>query len=273
MHVKIKHPGVSYNEAYLVQARKAAATLSQLGQTVEEGDDDEYAAQEEAFEHQNHCYQQQEQNGGHPLPQPGQRNMEHASPPPTSSGMRFSSAALPAPPGTYIESPAVLAEMYQPPHPQQQFHRKPTGQDMRPAMPPPPQTSVNSDPPPSNFYHFSSAEARKAVPPKKRIFQDAMVNYSYPGGPGITQTVVEPSSNQDSNNGSFPVAKRFKPTVIPPTSSNGGSASSCAGAFFRFEASGAPASFHFVRNGKPAPTVVNPQQPLDTNPAVHSYHL
>jgi len=40
MHVKIKHPGVAYNEAYLVQARKAAATLSQMGLILEDQDEE-----------------------------------------------------------------------------------------------------------------------------------------------------------------------------------------------------------------------------------------
>jgi len=80
MHIKLKHPGVAYNEAYQLQARKAAATLSQLD--LDEGmcDDEDlhgtgyfpesYLPMRPRQQHQ-HQYQSQPQNMLYEVQYPG----------------------------------------------------------------------------------------------------------------------------------------------------------------------------------------------------------
>jgi len=199
MHVKIKHAGVSYNEAYLLQARKAAATLSQLGINAE--DIEEEPEQE--------------------LPSPiatSTGNVTAFQPPTSFSNNQPSLSNTQQP---------VHSFHFVPRHPQQTMYApvSPDNDYVPPtrAAPPAPLPLEEAQVPTILLQPPAAplADSRKSVPLKKRSFHDLVhLSASSHSAESTSITEAHPTDN-------FPATKRFKP-VIPSS-----------GAFVRFEARGA----------------------------------
>lgn len=208
MHIKIKHPGVSYNEVYLVQARKAAATLSQLGMTEQDVEEDSETTELAAS------------NGGLPnesLSNSTQLSYEYSQEPPT----QLQEFDVHQPYANHI--PVCCPNQNSSQNHTHQYvpinHSlpNPVGELQAPVLPQPPLPSVP--------HNFIPPDSRK--PTKRSFFSSDIAEQP------LHQQLQMPASTADV----MPTSKRFK-TTLP----------SGAFFRFETRGSPNVTPFHFVRN-------------------------